>query len=106
MPNVVCSVDSCCHNKTGVCFSTSLCISGRGATDSVGTNCGSYLNASSYSNIANLVSDSRPADYITCSADNCVHNYNGNCQADSINVTTNSTLNYSTDTECASFQQR
>ncbi len=106
MPDVICSVNSCCHNKTGICYSTSLCISGIGNDHSISASCGSYLNAEAYSNIANLVSDSSPARYVSCSAVNCKHNYNGNCQNDVINVITNTTINYATDAQCQSFSPR
>ncbi len=104
MPDVNCSVQSCAHNKNGSCYATAMNITGNSATNSVGTCCGSYLDNVSYSNIANLVSDNRPVNYVLCSAENCKFNYNGGCSRDQIDVTRNSTMNFDTDTECADFE--
>lgn len=104
MPNVNCSITSCAHNKSGACYSTSLNISGANATSSTGTACVSYLNGQAYSNTANMVSDSKPVNYISCSAVTCKYNYNGSCSNNAINVINNSTMNMYSDTECASFE--
>lgn len=104
MPNVSCGIASCAHNKSGICYATSLNISGANATNATETTCASYMNGASYSNIANLVSDSRPVNYVSCSAINCKYNYNGSCSNNSINVMNNSINNVYSETECASFE--
>lgn len=104
MSNVSCGISSCAHNKSGTCYSTSLNISGANATNSTETTCVSYLNGESYSNIANVVSDSKPVNYISCSAVNCKYNYNGSCSSNAINVVNNRTTNAYSDTQCASFE--
>ena len=104
MPNVSCNIADCAHNKSGICYATSLNISGPNATNATETTCASYMNGASYSNIANMVSDSKPVNYVSCSAINCKYNYNGSCSNNAINVFTNSSGSIYSNTECASFE--
>lgn len=104
MPNVSCNISSCAHNKYGICYATSLNISGINATNQTETTCASYLHGETYSNIANMVSDSRPVNFVSCNAINCKYNYKGSCSNDSINVINSIGNNMYSSTECASFE--
>jgi hypothetical protein len=80
-------------------------IGGKGATSECDTCCGSYLNSTVYSNLAQYTSMRGEADTITCSANTCRYNSGGNCTLNGINVGSSTNAKYYTETECLSFEQ-
>ncbi len=106
MTGINCGVDSCSYNKSGSCYAPSISIGGKGATASSDTVCGSYLNKSAYSNIAEFTSMRGSPQAVACMANTCSFNSGGLCSKSSITVGQSSFDNsYYTGTQCNSFRQ-
>lgn len=105
MQKICCDVNSCSHNKSGVCYSNRVDIGGISASSESGTCCGSFLNKTLYSALTNNSNSSGECDSLICTADNCEHNCNKLCDLQSINVSGSKAQIYS-ETKCASFNTR
>ena len=96
-----CCADSCENFKNGYCSLTSIEVSGRGAQNSASTCCKSFApQSNSFINESKLEC---PYSNIMCDAENCVHNSEGCCCADYIDIAGHA-ASQSEDTVCSTFR--
>ena len=97
MPGIYCNVKSCKHNRTGSCCIEHGNVGGYNAISTGDTNCNSYEKRT-------LGAKEMPCRYsmINCSAENCIHNYKGDCAAENIKVS-GVNAHAQGETECGSF---
>lgn len=105
MQKINCNVNSCSHNKSGVCYSNRVDIGGLNVSSECGTCCGSFLNKSLYSDLTNNTNSQGQCDALICNVQSCAHNCNKVCNLESINVSGSNCQIY-TETECSSFNQK
>lgn len=103
MQKINCDVNSCSHNKSGICYSNRVDIGGMSASSSFGTCCGSFLNKDLYSDLTSNTNSENQCDSLICTAEACSHNENKLCNLSCINVSGSKSQIYS-ETECASFE--
>lgn len=97
MPKLKCGVSNCGNHAEGCCCLGKIDVSG-GAT-SENTCCNNFIEQSGATN-ASLTPNE--ALNVSCSANDCTHNKNSECCADSIDVAGAGACNCS-DTQCSSF---
>lgn len=102
MPRLTCSVNNCIHNNSNYCCMQNIQVDGTNAMRSDNTCCNSF--ADNTGNMTNAVEDRIPNEVVSvkCEADNCIHNQNCECHAETIDVC-GFGANNSQETACASF---
>ena len=103
MSNLHCQVKNCGNNSQGLCSLNKIKIEGPGAAVSSQTCCFSFSeNKGAQNSISSYAS---PETNIECKAQNCVHNNNSKCSANSITVNSIShNPSVLSETECSSFR--
>jgi len=99
---IICGVDQCSHNKSGVCYSNFVSIEGSSAKTDCDTSCSSFLDKSIYAELTNNVISGGTCDSLDCKVKTCKHNNDFRCNLDSIKVD-GANANYYTETSCYSF---
>jgi len=103
MARIMCGVDQCSHNKTGVCYSNFVSIEGSSAKEDCDTSCSSFLDKASYSELtSNVMSGGSACECLGCKVETCKHNNDCKCNLDSIKVD-GANANYYSETSCYSF---
>ncbi|TWH44925.1 DUF1540 domain-containing protein [Sporomusa sp. KB1] len=105
MAKINCTVTSCSHNNSGICYANCVDIVGNSATEQSHTCCGSYLNKLHYSQLTSNVLNSGSCDCLKCAVETCIYNDNKLCRLDTIQVSGDK-VEYHTQTECDSFKHR
>lgn len=114
MPNnLVCNAESCASNGGGLCQANKIHIKGVGAHVEGETRCATYCEDNVGNNIKNIFNtnytglvsqdlfDGAPAHpAVSCSANTCRHNAQGNCSKNSLQIFSKA----QGDTSCSSFQ--
>ena len=98
MPGICCNVQSCAHNRSGRCCIDHVNVLGNHATDCAYTCCASYIDKASGIKAENSCCRTN----VDCSAENCIHNYKGDCAAERITVS-GKYAHQCDDTQCSSF---
>ncbi|WP_294351221.1 DUF1540 domain-containing protein [uncultured Clostridium sp.] len=102
MSKIVCSVNSCSHNKENICYANRVNIGGKSAEKDEQTCCGSFLNKLLYSDLTNNTNSNGECDALVCFATSCKHNCESLCNLDRILVDGSQAEIY-TETMCSSF---
>ena len=105
MEKINCDVSNCSHNKSGVCYSNRVDISGMTSSTSNDTCCGSFLDIQLYSDLTNNTNDPGKCECLVCRVTNCIHNENTLCNLSSIHVSGCGARLY-TETNCESFEEK
>lgn len=109
MPTIICEVKNCHYNKDGGCRLEGVKVEGENATVYEQTMCASFCNGDDNCpvNSASCGCQDCACSFsdVECTAENCVYNSKGYCDADKINVgcTDSSTCR---DTECKTFEEK
>ncbi len=107
MPKIHCGVDTCSYNQNKVCCASLINVGGKGATTNQATCCGSFLNRSGYSNLAQYTENRGDTDAILCQVDTCKYHSNDHCSLNEIQVDAcNGNAEIYTETDCMSFEQK
>ncbi len=109
MPRLGCSVGECSYNSSGYCALNSIDVSGGGSKDT--TCCSSFVakNNGAMNSIENEYQNVTAYSDISCEAQDCIHNDNCECNADSIDIChcgSSCNCDSSRDTECSTFYKR
>ncbi|MGL4849720.1 MAG: DUF1540 domain-containing protein [Clostridium sp.] len=103
MTTLKCEVSDCTNNKQNCCCNNEITIGGQEAEFSSETNCKNFQPK--MDSLTSDVRDINPSLYINCSVDTCTYNKGQTCVAKNVDISNN--LNsYSSDTECATFEER
>lgn len=105
MPSIDCSVNSCSYNADGCCCAGCINVGGQGATSEDVTCCGTYLNKSNYSDLADFTENRGEPDSILCRVNTCVYHRDDHCTLDHIEVGCDKEVEIYTETCCRSFEQ-
>ncbi|MBB6623498.1 DUF1540 domain-containing protein [Clostridium gasigenes] len=100
MTGLMCSVTSCAFNKENKCCNNSICVGGKLASQSSNTYCSSFQEAKF---LVSLNENGKNSVYIECEAENCIHNKDGECNAENI-IISSENINEYNDTMCGSFE--
>lgn len=103
MTKINCSVSNCSHNKSNICYSNIVNITGGSAKESCSTCCGNFLDVKNYSTLTNNTNACGPCDALVCTVKTCVYNRNLACTAENISVN-GSNANIYTETSCSTFK--
>ncbi|MBE6050638.1 MAG: DUF1540 domain-containing protein [Clostridium sp.] len=103
MSKIACTVDSCSHNKSHVCYANRVNIGGKSAISDEQTCCGSFLNKLLYSDLTNNTNSHGECDALVCFVKSCKHNCETLCDLSRIEVDGSSAEIY-TETICSSFE--
>lgn len=100
MPNLICNVTTCEHNRADLCTKEGIKVGGLDAVTSEYTKCESFYEKSE----AFLNSDDapNPSMDIRCEADNCVYNQLGMCGAELVSIA-GGPVSSAAKTECNTF---
>lgn len=99
MPKLNCGVSNCAHNCSDQCCLNQIDVSGSAATNSVETCCSNFIEQTG---ATNSLESPNMALEVECKAENCTHNSNCKCCADSIDIAGQGACNCG-DTCCSSF---
>lgn len=102
MTGLMCSVTSCAFNKENRCCNNSICVGGKLASQSSNTYCSSFQEAKF---LVSLNEHGKNSVDIECEAENCIHNKDGECNAQNILISSDNINEYN-DTMCGSFEVR
>lgn len=106
MNKINCSIDNCSHNKANICYAARVDISGRNATTTEDTCCGSFLDKRNYSDLTSSTNNGKECDCLICKVNSCSHNQNNLCSLDSIQVNAMNNVQLYTETNCSSFMAK
>lgn len=106
MACVKCNVENCSYNENCSCHAPSIQVGGKGACQCGETCCGTYMNQSAYSNIAQFTNNRSDVQNIMCRVDTCVHYDNEHCTLNTIQVGSSEPVDTYSETECDSFEQK
>ena len=86
MPQLRCNADNCAHNANNCCCNNEIKVDGQQAQTSSNTCCSNFCE--SQGNMQDAVDQAyaSPETEVDCSAQNCAHNDNCKCHADSVDV--------------------
>ena len=84
MPNLMCNVTTCGHNKHNLCCKDGIQVGGSEAFVSETTCCESFIEKTK--EFLNSTEEPKAAMPVNCEAVNCVYNELGMCGADSISI--------------------
>lgn len=101
MPRLSCSACECGHNSEGYCCLDAVNVSGGVSKEN--TCCASFTINSGASNCCSTPSAQTA---VTCRANDCVHNENCTCHADSVSICTCGSGCTCKDTECDTFKKK
>ena len=101
MQQINCDAKNCAHNKSGICYSSSVNI-GIVLSESC---CDTFSNRVLYRGLTNNANSNRQCDFLTCEVESCIHNANLLCNLESISVSGLSSQTYS-QTKCSSFDEK
>lgn len=104
MPKLECSAVSCTYNKDKLCAKGDILVRGTDAEKPSETCCDSFVGAGRDC-YCNSASTGKPHIAVACEAINCIYNEDRTCTAEHIGISGNS-AHTSSETECASFQNR
>ncbi|MPQ44703.1 DUF1540 domain-containing protein [Clostridium tarantellae] len=102
MQKINCTINTCSHNNSGICYANRVDIGGFGAKTDCNTCCGSFLSQNIYGNLTNNTNDSSHCTALVCKVNTCTYNDNSLCNLPSITVTGHNPIAY-TETNCSSF---
>jgi hypothetical protein len=103
MPDLRCSVDSCVYNQDELCSAGRISVDNKRASDPDATSCNTFVEQSA-SNSASY--EPTPHMSVQCDAIKCKYNSGYMCDASSIQISGESSCNTSSDTLCATFDDK
>lgn len=103
MPDLLCNVTTCEHNKSDLCCKQGIKVGGEEANTSEYTKCESFYEKSEA--FLNNVQSPNPRMDIRCEAANCVYNEIGMCGADMVSIA-GGPVSSAAKTECNTFIPR
>ena len=82
-----CSATNCAYNNGGGCYASKIQVQGSRANTTCETACATYKDkaSSSFTNCSGECNCAK-TNSISCAANNCKHNDNGCCKADSVQI--------------------
>ena len=82
-----CSASTCAYNNGGGCYASSIKVNGANANTTSQTNCATYQDktSSSFTNCSGECNCAKTSS-ISCEANQCKHNENGCCKAESVKI--------------------
>ncbi|MEG0014831.1 MAG: DUF1540 domain-containing protein [Cellulosilyticaceae bacterium] len=102
MPKLNCGVSNCAHNSEDCCCLNQIGVAGDAANNSIETCCSNF---SEQTGATNSMESPNAALEVECQANNCTHNDNCKCCAQSIDIAGQGASNC-VDTCCSSFCER
>ena len=105
MTQVNCTVQGCSYSREGACYAKSIVVGGKGATLTDGTCCGTFLNETAYSNLADHTEYLSACDSVKCTVATCVHHAHATCQLSQIEVSGADEASVYTETDCLNFER-
>lgn len=108
MPTIVCNVNNCSHNNSGVCYANKISVNGKKARTNNNTCCSTFLNQATYSTLTNNTLDDGSCNALGCNVKSCAHNIAGyTCSLHDIAITSNiEKTNLYSETYCNSFRYK
>ena len=86
---VTCKSTNCVHNKNSECMAGVITVKGLHATTSSEAKCETYVMEGGYAfdNLSSLHDNEKTTtEKIRCNAGNCIHNENGKCYAEQVQI--------------------
>ena len=108
MPTISCEVKHCHYNKDGGCRLEGVKVEGENASVYEETMCDSFTNAdtpTSKNSTCDCEDCACSFSDVECTAENCVYNENGYCDADKITVGC-ADARTPRETECKTFEEK
>ncbi|WP_061996128.1 DUF1540 domain-containing protein [Clostridium sp. ATCC 25772] len=100
MTKLSCSASNCANNNKKYCCISSIDVTGNSAVNSEETCCSSFREKND--TFTNCTTEPNPSVNIACKAENCIHNSDKKCYAESIHIAGQSAYN-DVETECSTF---
>ena len=102
MQQINCDANNCAHNKSGICYSSTVDVGVLNVSSESETCCNSFSNRGLYRGLYNNANSDSQCNSLTCEVRKCIHNDNEFCNLESIYVSGLRSQTY-TQTECSSF---
>lgn len=103
MTQLKCNVATCASNKDNCCCRPAIKVQGRSAHECCDTRCESFTNKNHECSNSTHFCECNTSLEVKCTAEKCVYNERGTCQAQDITIDGNGAQIMS-ETECASFR--
>ena len=100
MPNLICNVSTCGHNKSNLCCKEGIVVGGENAFTSDKTCCESFTEKTK--DFLNSTEEPKASMNVSCEAKSCTYNELGMCGAEAISIA-GGPVSSSAKTECNSF---
>ena len=103
MNNLMCSVNTCTHNKDNLCCRESIGIAGKNTITANFTSCEIFRRKDG--GFTNSIETPKSTLNIVCEAENCIYNNNQKCEANNVSIEGSYALS-EIQTECGTFESK